>query len=516
MNEVTINVGATEDASKAIENIGASTKKMEKIVVDSMASTEQAFDTTARESGKLGGALDTVSGGVGQLSGGFDNLGNALNAVTDYQKASAERASEQKRKLIDVSQAMEDTQQAAEDLKQAQLDLNQSVIDGKQAQVDFEQSQIDQKQALVDAATAQQDYNTAVKEHGKNSIEAQQASIDLTQAQADLKQASLDADQAIADQAQSTEDGAQAQRDASQATIDAEGAQLDLNDAQRNAVPPSEAQGWANTLGDLAPIIMGVAGAVDLLTLANTALTGSFVKNTAAKIADTVATAAAATGAGIAAAAQWVWNIATMAFPVFLIIAAIALIVGGIIWLATKTTFFQDVWRVAWTFVKEIAISVWKDIELRAGQFWGYLTKVWDYILSIPGRIKATFSSVAESISSPFRSAFNHISSAWNSTVGRLSWTIPSWVPGIGGNSISAPRLPTAATGADILRTGAILAHKGERIVPASKAGFESTAQKSNTSHEMNFSGDTDSLIAQLIMKLIRLGYITIDETAIV
>jgi len=47
---------------------------------------------------------------------------------------------------------------------------------------------------------------------------------------------------------------------------------------------------------------------------------------------------------GGATGAVWLFNIALNANPIMLIITAIGALVGGILWLATQTTFFQDVW----------------------------------------------------------------------------------------------------------------------------------------------------------------------------
>ena len=47
---------------------------------------------------------------------------------------------------------------------------------------------------------------------------------------------------------------------------------------------------------------------------------------------------------GVATGAVWLFNIALNANPIMLIITAIGALVGGILWVATQTTFFQDVW----------------------------------------------------------------------------------------------------------------------------------------------------------------------------
>ena len=63
------------------------------------------------------------------------------------------------------------------------------------------------------------------------------------------------------------------------------------------------------------------------------------------------------------------------------------------------------------------------------------------------------FTNIADAISGPFKTAFNFISDAWNNTVGKLSWSVPGWVPIIGGNKIEAPKLPHFADGG-IFNTG--------------------------------------------------------------
>lgn len=61
--------------------------------------------------------------------------------------------------------------------------------------------------------------------------------------------------------------------------------------------------------------------------------------------------------------------------------------------------------------------------------------------------INDRFIAISLAISRAFKTAFNAIANAWNSTVGKLSWTVPSWIPGIGGNTIKAPKMPTYAAG---------------------------------------------------------------------
>jgi hypothetical protein len=69
-----------------------------------------------------------------------------------------------------------------------------------------------------------------------------------------------------------------------------------------------------------------------------------------------------------------------------------------------------------------------------------------------------------------YKDLFNGIAKLWNSTVGKLSFNIPSWVPSIGGKGFSVPNIPYLAEGGIV--TGPTLAMIGERgpeaVIPLS------------------------------------------------
>lgn len=368
-------------------DLAAASKKATESTLD-VADAAKKSGTELQEAAGGSTDLTTKMGHLGSaVSGASDAIGNAgdlLSNLNDVQQASANRAQKQARALNDVQQAQEDA--------------NQAIRDSKQALIDSGQAQIDATQANLDAATAQADYNTAVKEHGKGSLEARQASIDLTQAQLDLKQAN--------------EDGQQAIRDGAQATIDLKGAQLDLNDANTEAHPPDLAK-WSDQLGIVMPLIQSMIGIMGLVT-----------------------------------AAQWAWNAAQLASPTTWIIAGIVALVAVVVLIATKTTWFQTAWRVAWSGIKT-ATQV-----------------TWEYLQKIPGWLGTAFSKVDNVITWPFRTAFNFIADAWNATVGRLQWSVPAWVPGIGGNSIGVPKIPHFHSG-----VGSVPGTPGSEVLAVLQAG---------------------------------------------
>jgi len=127
--------------------------------------------------------------------------------------------------------------------------------------------------------------------------------------------------------------------------------------------------------------------------------------------------------------AQNLLKVAFLTSPIGWIVLGIGLLIAAVVLIATKTTWFQTIWRNAWGWIKSAA------------------SNTWDFIKKIPGWIGSAFSKVAGFIMAPYKAAFNGIARAWNNTVGRLSFTVPGWVPGIGGSGFSVPNIPTFHSG---------------------------------------------------------------------
>lgn len=421
------------------------------------------------------------------MSSAVDQAGSLVSTLSDLQNRGKERAAQHARALADIEQAGLDADQALGDLKQATLDLAQAQVDQKQAAADADQALLDVKQAALDVSTAQADYNKAVKEHGANSAEAKQAALDLAQAQQDLKQAGVDSEQAQQDLKQATEDGAQAQRDQKQAALDAKTAQLDLNDAQREADPGAMSK-LGTTIGDVSDAASGLIGTAALLAVANDAVSLSSIKAAGSLALTKVAQVAGATATGIATAAQWAWNVAMSANPIGIIIVAIGLLAAAIVWIAVKTTWFQDLWHWIWGKIGDPVKAAWDWVKRVSGE-------AFDWLAALPGRIGRAFLAVTEFIGRPFRAAFNAVANAWNNTVGRLHWTVPGWVPMVGGNSISAPKLPTFHRG------GRVPGVPGEEVLAVLQAGenVQTAAQANGGGSVLVLQGDGSRLMALLL-----------------
>lgn len=71
------------------------------------------------------------------------------------------------------------------------------------------------------------------------------------------------------------------------------------------------------------------------------------------------------------------------------------------------------------------------------------------------------------------KTIFNGIATVWNNTFGKLSFKIPSWVPGIGGKGFEVPNIPMLAQGGIVQSpTLALIGEAGpEAVIPLDRMG---------------------------------------------
>lgn len=209
------------------------------------------------------------------------------------------------------------------------------------------------------------------------------------------------------------------------------------------------------------------------------------------------------------------------------IIAAITALAGLFVLLWTNSETFRDivigVFNAVWNVVSSVAQWIWGRMQA----LWGFITRVArgigsafmgafrgarNVVSSVIGWIGDRIrwvgriaSNIGSAISGAFRSAFNFVANLWNNTVGSLSFSIPSWVPGIGGSTLSMPKIPTFHTGGVVpgapgSETLALL-QAGETVLPTQGGG-------AGVGMSVQFTGNTDSAVATLIMQLVRTGKI--------
>jgi hypothetical protein len=154
-------------------------------------------------------------------------------------------------------------------------------------------------------------------------------------------------------------------------------------------------------------------------------------------------------------------NLALLSSPITWIVLGIGALVAAFVILWNKCEGFRNFWKGLWRNIKDWAGSAWTWVKDKS-------QSTVDWLRKIPDWIKTAFAKIAGFIKSPFTSAFNAVARGWNNTVGQLSWTVPSWVPVIGGNSISVPQLPTFHAGGTVPgfpgQAVPILAMAGERV----------------------------------------------------
>lgn len=140
--------------------------------------------------------------------------------------------------------------------------------------------------------------------------------------------------------------------------------------------------------------------------------------------------------------------------------------------------YIQFVWNTVLIILQHVGDAIWAALQYPFVQFWHFIQWVWDGIIN---GIKSAWSGVAtffsnignsikDALTAPFRAAWDFIKGFWNRTFGKISFTVPKWIPGIGGEKFQFPQL--AAGGIVTRPTLALIGERGpEAVVPLGKVG---------------------------------------------
>ena len=143
-------------------------------------------------------------------------------------------------------------------------------------------------------------------------------------------------------------------------------------------------------------------------------------------------------------AATALFNFVLNANPIALIIIGIVAFIAAMVLLYKR-----------FEIVREVVDTVFSAIKTAVTTSLDFLTSYFTGVLNI------------------YKGIFNAIAKLWNGTIGKLSFTFPSWVPSFGGKGISVPNIPMLADGGIV--TSPTLAMIGERgpeaVVPLNRAG---------------------------------------------
>ena len=143
-----------------------------------------------------------------------------------------------------------------------------------------------------------------------------------------------------------------------------------------------------------------------------------------------------------------IWNAASGAVSAAW--GAIQTAITGVIgWIETK---FYEVKAIAMSVfqgISDFISGIWNTITTVTSTAWetlkGIVTTVGgavrDFIVGIPNAIGAAFGLLSDVITAPFRAAFGAIKTLWNATLGGFSFTVPDWIPFVGGNTFKIPSM---------------------------------------------------------------------------
>jgi hypothetical protein len=145
------------------------------------------------------------------------------------------------------------------------------------------------------------------------------------------------------------------------------------------------------------------------------------------------------------AAVQVAFNAVMAANPVVLLAVAIAALVVGLVIAYKKFDKFREI-------VDTVFGAIKTGIK-------GGMDAITTYLTFVMGIYKAIF---------------NGIATLWNNTIGKLSFSVPSWVPGLGGKGFDVPNIPMLANGGIVTSPTLALIGEGngpEAVIPLNRMG---------------------------------------------
>jgi len=131
-----------------------------------------------------------------------------------------------------------------------------------------------------------------------------------------------------------------------------------------------------------------------------------------------------------------------------------------------------------------------------------------DRLKSFGGGLYDALAGPFDAIKEAAKSAFNFIADAWNNTVGKIKFTIPDWVPLLGGKTFDVPDIPKLAKGGIVTRpTIAMIGEAGpEAVIPLSRAGRPANIGAGTAGGTINVHIETkvDALSGRVLLRAIQ------------
>lgn len=250
-------------------------------------------------------------------------------------------------------------------------------------------------------------------------------------------------------------------------------------------------QGSTDLAGGVAALADGFSGAllpaIKAMSLESLKGAANTVRQTAATVASRAAALASAAATNVMAVAQKALNLAMRANPIGLIVTALVLLVGGLIYAYKHSETFRNIVNGAFKAVLGVVQAVvnwirnnWPlllkiltgPIGLAVTLIRGHRDSIVGFFKSVPGAIAGFFKGVASTVSAPYRAAFSGIKEAWNNTVGGKGFSVPGWIPGLGGKDFRIPYFHTGGIVGGGLGSETLAVLKaGERVTGGRNGG---------------------------------------------
>lgn len=247
--------------------------------------------------------------------------------------------------------------------------------------------------------------------------------------------------------------------------------------------------------------------------------------NTVALVAHVVAVNAVRVATLAWTAVQWALNVAMDANPIGLIVLAIAVLVGAILYLWFHSSAFRkfwiEVWDAIWSFLKAVGhwfandfanffVGAYHWIMNAATETHNWVIGKWNaligFVTGIPAKIRSAASGMWDGIKDAFKGAINWIIDRWNG----LQFKIPS-VDFLGihtpGFTLGVPTIPHLAAGGVLTRGG--LVQVGERgaetvALPAGSAVYPHGSTPAGGKQDVTYLRAGDAFGQMLIDELRR------------
>jgi TP901 family phage tail tape measure protein len=253
------------------------------------------------------------------------------------------------------------------------------------------------------------------------------------------------------------------------------------------------------------------------------------------------------------AVVQGILNAVLAINPLYLVAIAVAALVAGIVYLATRTTFFQDTWQA----MTDGVTSAWESFS---AMFFAIIEAIGDFFTLIVTNIQGAWNTAVEDISKVAEFLGNGIESVFQSVgdffggildgmskgikgfvnggitmfegfantvirgmngligeLNKISFNIPDWVPVIGGKSFgfNVPRLgeiriPRLAEGGIVLpQPGGVLANiaeagRAEAVIPLDRLGDFGGGSTYNITVNAGMGANGTTIGQQIVEEILR------------